>query len=45
MAVRHAAARAYEHEHEIFEAVDRKRGFEVCTPRIPGLQYRDLDEI
>jgi GNAT superfamily N-acetyltransferase len=30
---------------EIFEAVDRQRGFEVHTPRIPGLQYRDLDEI
>jgi ribosomal protein S18 acetylase RimI-like enzyme len=30
---------------EIFEAVCRKRGYEVRTPRIPGLQYRDLDEI
>ena len=30
---------------EIFEAVDRQRGFEVSTPRIPGLRYRDLDEI
>ncbi len=30
---------------EIFEAVDRKRGFDVRTPRIPGLHYRDLDEI
>jgi GNAT superfamily N-acetyltransferase len=30
---------------EIFEAVDRERGFDVRTPRIPGLQYRDLDEI
>lgn len=29
---------------EIFEAVSRKRGFEVRTPRIPGLLYRDLDE-
>jgi hypothetical protein len=29
---------------EIFEAVDRQR-FEVRTPRIPGIQYRDLDEI
>jgi GNAT superfamily N-acetyltransferase len=30
---------------EIFEAVDRQRGFEVRTPRLPGLQYRELDEI
>jgi GNAT superfamily N-acetyltransferase len=30
---------------EIFEAVDRKRGFEVRTPRIPWIQYRELDEI
>lgn len=30
---------------EVFEAVDRERGFEVRTPRIPGLQYRELDEI
>jgi ribosomal protein S18 acetylase RimI-like enzyme len=30
---------------EIFEAVDRERDFDVRTPRIPGLQYRDLDEI
>jgi len=30
---------------EIFEAVDRKRGFDVQTPRIPGLQYRNLDEL
>jgi ribosomal protein S18 acetylase RimI-like enzyme len=30
---------------EIFEAVSRQRGYEVRTPRIPGLQYRDLDEI
>jgi GNAT superfamily N-acetyltransferase len=30
---------------EIFEAVDRQRGFEVRTPRIPGLQYRELDDI
>lgn len=29
---------------EIFEAVFRERGFEIRTPRIPGLQYRDLDE-
>jgi len=30
---------------EIFEAVDRQRGFDVRTPRIPGIQYRDLNEI
>jgi ribosomal protein S18 acetylase RimI-like enzyme len=30
---------------EIFEAVDRQRGYDVRTPRLPGLQYRDLDEI
>jgi GNAT superfamily N-acetyltransferase len=30
---------------EIFEAVSRERGFDVRTPRIPGLQYRDLDDI
>jgi ribosomal protein S18 acetylase RimI-like enzyme len=30
---------------EIFEAVSRERGFDVRTPRIPGLQYRSLDEI
>ncbi|HEV7667435.1 MAG TPA: GNAT family N-acetyltransferase [Thermoanaerobaculia bacterium] len=30
---------------EIFEAIDRERGFDVRTPRIPGLEYRDLDEI
>ncbi len=30
---------------EIFEAIDRKRGFEVRTLRIPGIQYRELDEI
>ncbi|MEA2600986.1 MAG: hypothetical protein QOF89_1978 [Acidobacteriota bacterium] len=30
---------------EIFEAVFRERGFEIRTPRIPGLQYRDLDDI
>jgi ribosomal protein S18 acetylase RimI-like enzyme len=30
---------------EIFEAVSRERGFEVRTPRIPGIQYRDLEEI
>ncbi len=30
---------------EIFEAVDRKRGFDIQTPRIPGLQYRKLDDI
>src|SRR5882724_1213396 len=30
---------------EIFEAVSRQRGFEVRTPRIPGIQYRSLDEM
>jgi len=30
---------------EIFEAVFRERGFEIRTPRLPGLKYRDLDEI
>lgn len=30
---------------EIFEAVDRRHGFDVRTPRIPGIQYRELDEI
>ncbi len=30
---------------EIFEAVFRERGYEIRTPRIPGLRYRDLDEI
>ena len=30
---------------EIFEAVCRQRGFDVRTPRIPGIQYRDLEEI
>ncbi len=30
---------------EIFEAIDRERGFDVRTPRIPGLEYRRLEEI
>lgn len=30
---------------EIFEAVGREDGFDVRTPRIPGIQYRDLDDI
>ena len=30
---------------EIFEAYDRRCGFEVRTPRIPGLVYREYDEI
>jgi ribosomal protein S18 acetylase RimI-like enzyme len=30
---------------EIFEAVFREQGFEIRTPRLPGLKYRDLDEI
>jgi len=38
------------HFHEqldisIFEAVERQHGFVILTPRIPGLQYRDLDDI
>jgi ribosomal protein S18 acetylase RimI-like enzyme len=30
---------------EIFEAVAREDGLEVRSPRIPGIQYRDLEEI
>ena len=30
---------------EIFDAVCRERGFDVRTPRIPRIQYRDLDQI
>jgi hypothetical protein len=30
---------------EIFEAIDRGHGFEIRAPRIPGLTYRDLDDI
>jgi GNAT superfamily N-acetyltransferase len=30
---------------EIFEAVERERGLDVRTPRIPGLQYRQLDDL
>jgi GNAT superfamily N-acetyltransferase len=30
---------------EISEAVSRERGFDVHTPRIPGIQYRSLKEI
>jgi GNAT superfamily N-acetyltransferase len=30
---------------EIFEALDRRSGFDVRTPRIPGLRYRDFDDI
>ena len=30
---------------EVFEAVSREHGFDVRTPRIPGIQYRQLDEI
>ena len=30
---------------EIFEAIDRRYGFEVRTPRLPGLEYRDYDDI
>ena len=30
---------------ELFEAIDRRYGFEIRTPRIPGLAYRDYDDI
>lgn len=30
---------------EIFEAVFRQGGLEIRTPRIPGLEYRDIDDI
>ena len=30
---------------QIFEAIDRERGFDVRTSRIPGLEFRDLGEI
>ncbi len=30
---------------EIFEAIDRRYGFEVRTPRLPGIAYRDHDDI
>jgi GNAT superfamily N-acetyltransferase len=30
---------------ELFEAYDRKCGFEVRAPRIPGIPYREYDEI
>lgn len=30
---------------EIFEAIDRRYGFKLRTPRIPGLPYRDYDDI
>ncbi len=30
---------------EIFEAIARHRGFVVPSPRIPGIAYRDLDDI
>lgn len=30
---------------EVFEAVDRRDGFEVRTPRIARIPYRALDEI
>lgn len=33
------------HKIEIFEAIDRGNGFEVRTPRIPGISYRDYDDI
>ncbi len=30
---------------EVFEAVDRESGYEIRTPRIPGVPYRALDAI
>ena len=30
---------------EIFEAIDRRHRFEVRTPRLPGIEYRDHDDI
>jgi hypothetical protein len=30
---------------EVFEAVARRDGWVVTAPRIPGLAYRDLDDI
>ncbi|WP_437332353.1 GNAT family N-acetyltransferase [Sorangium sp. So ce394] len=33
------------HKIELFEAVDRSFGFDVRTPRIPGLRYREYDDI
>ncbi|WP_438004077.1 GNAT family N-acetyltransferase [Sorangium sp. So ce321] len=30
---------------ELFEAVDRSFGFDVRTPRVPGLLYREYDDI
>ncbi len=30
---------------EVFEAIARRDGFVVPTPRIPGIAYRDLDDI
>ena len=30
---------------EVFEAVARRDGWMVGTPRIPGIAYRDLDDI
>ena len=33
------------HKIEVFEAWDRQCGYEVRTPRIPGLAYRDWDDL
>jgi GNAT superfamily N-acetyltransferase len=33
------------HKIEIFEALDRRDGFDVRTARIPGILYRDFDDI
>ncbi len=33
------------HKIEVFEALARRDGWVVSTPRIPGIAYRDLDDI
>lgn len=36
---------ALAHKIEVFEAIARRDGFVVPTPRIPNVAYRDLDDI
>ena len=36
---------ALAHKIEVFEAIARRHGFVVPTPRIPQVAYRDLDDI
>jgi GNAT superfamily N-acetyltransferase len=36
---------ALAYQIEVFEAIARRDGFVVPTPRIPGVAYRDLDDI